>query len=314
MDLLVSDRRGVIGAYLTPAGGWKPGTELPFSTDITFGSTTALGGMTTVATADMNGDRLFDIILGRSTGRLALALNKGTKEQPKFDMPVDVKGTDIIPRDSVPSGWNIDTGLERGNMFAQVTAVTAEQDPAAAPVEGKMALHMSYTASTNKVFPRKPMMLASSGKEPTEFHFTHNAAVASFNAPTNTFVLRKPEVPLKNNATYTLSFKYKGKNLRDARWTLAFRGVFERGPAKMERGDRGSVKVTKNEAIEEGKETGTLTQNNGWTTVTKAIKIRFKNRDLHQLKTVPAILELRLSLTPDGVAYFDDVQLVENPA
>ncbi|MEI8341221.1 MAG: hypothetical protein WCH43_06750 [Verrucomicrobiota bacterium] len=45
---------------------------------------------------DINGDGVFDLITGKTNGRIAVALNKGTKEQPKFDTPAELKGVNAI--------------------------------------------------------------------------------------------------------------------------------------------------------------------------------------------------------------------------
>ena len=50
------------------------------------------GGISTVSTGDLNGDGLFDLVVGKTNGRIAVALNTGTKTEPKFGAPAELKG------------------------------------------------------------------------------------------------------------------------------------------------------------------------------------------------------------------------------
>ena len=56
--------------------------------------------------ADYNGDGLFDLILGLPNGHIAVSLNTGTKTEPKFGPPQDIKGEDRLKREiHSPDGW-----------------------------------------------------------------------------------------------------------------------------------------------------------------------------------------------------------------
>ncbi len=88
-DLLVAERSGKIAVYLNKGEEVKPNApppEIPFASFIagSGGSPLTFGGISTVSTGDFNGDGLFDLVVGKMNGRIAMALNVGTKTEPKF--------------------------------------------------------------------------------------------------------------------------------------------------------------------------------------------------------------------------------------
>lgn len=312
LDLLVADRTGQVSVFLNP-GNWKPGVELPFSSYVTFGGSTKIGGMITVAAADLNGDGLFDIIIGKSNGHIAVAYNTGTKTEPKFDAPVDLKGEKLFAPLHLPTRWvsdpnrlalNLDSGFGKGNFYGYFSVVDSAEDKISAPAEGTHVLKAGYSASPNKVFRGTGLTFEQRPK-------TEAAAV-----PNLFTITRSPEQALKVGATYTLSFKVKG-NFTDGAWTLAYRGYKEITPAKIERGERNSAKITRNEVKEDNLDvTSRMSGSSNWVTVTRTFDVKFKNRELADLGTTTgADLELHFTLpSPTAVFYLDDVQLVEKKA
>lgn len=104
----------------------------------------SFGGISTIATGDFNGDGLFDLVVGKTNGRIALVLNTGTKTEPKFGAPVELKGDAGSPPMAVPSGWDVDYGLKRGNFYGYVSVVNGTEDANAQPAEGKAVLKAGY--------------------------------------------------------------------------------------------------------------------------------------------------------------------------
>ncbi|MEI9895409.1 MAG: VCBS repeat-containing protein [Chthoniobacter sp.] len=128
-DVLVGDRKGTVGVYLNP-GNWKPGTELPLANMIRFGSQDTLGMAIAPHAADYNGDGLFDLIIGKSNGRIALSLNSGTKAEPKFGTATEMRGEKYFKEKiNLPSEWNFDVGNDRGNLYAYLSVDANEASP-----------------------------------------------------------------------------------------------------------------------------------------------------------------------------------------
>ena len=54
---------------------------------------------------DWNEDGLFDLLLGSTSGKILIALNTGTRTEPKFDTVTPVKGTDVEKNSLAPATW-----------------------------------------------------------------------------------------------------------------------------------------------------------------------------------------------------------------
>jgi|GEM_PF-1431872 len=54
---------------------------------------------------DWNEDGLFDLLLGSTKGKIYIAINKGTKTEPKFPSAEPVKGTDVQKDMVAPANW-----------------------------------------------------------------------------------------------------------------------------------------------------------------------------------------------------------------
>jgi hypothetical protein len=327
-DLLVTDRRGRLTAYLRP-GGWKwgdavqPSGFLSKNGGLTPEENQALvlgSGIHTIGTGDLNGDGLFDLVVGKSNGRLAWAPNKGSKEAPKFDPPSDLSGDKPVPPAwQVPSQWDLDIGISRGNFLAYATSVPAAEDAAAQPVNGTRALKFGYATPPNTVLPRPALLVPAERtfdrrgeREGSDALFRDSAEQRGIGAPSNLFTLRQP-VQMEIGKTYTLSFQAKGNQVANATYTLGWRGFKQLGEDRLVRGERGAVRRERN-TISDGEVQSTDFRPSGnWSAVSKDFKIQFgKERDLNKEKlTSEGILEITFELAaPDGFLYLDDLKLV----
>lgn len=339
LDLIVGDRKGALNLYLSK-GPWNKDKELEFSSVLTLGKTAKFNGCVAPAVADFSGNGLFDIVIGKTNGRIALSVNKGTKEQPKFEDPVELKGVDVWNRTTTrnPSDWSIDFGKSRGNLLGYFTVVKEEEDADVAPLPNpdndpkqKHALKAGYFQSLNKVvrfqypiFPgsNSPDIVKAHGK-PNEItpHIGRTAQESAANADSNVLTIRKiiDGSKLKPNANYAFSFKVKGRSVSKATWHYLYNGVGERSEAKIvSRGARGRVTKKVDEAKEQIIEEQSFGVSGSWTTVSRTINTRFiKERDLNdpakfaKPPRYTGVIEIRLHLRPgEGVCYLDDMQLV----
>ena len=327
-DILVTDRRGRLTAYLRP-GNWKWGDAIPPT-----GFLSKNGGLTpeedqalvlgpgihTIATGDLNGDGLFDLVVGKSNGRLAWAPNKGTKDAPKFDSPTDLSGDKPTPLAwQLPSQWDLDLGISRGNFLAYATTVTSAEDASGPPANGTRALKFGYATAPNNVLPRPNLILPAARdfdrrgeRENSNAFFRDSAEQRGIGAPSNLFTLRQP-VQLEIGKTYTLSFQTKGNQVAKATYTLGWRGFKQLGEDRLVRGDRGAVRRERNVISDQEVQFTDFRPSGNWSAVSKEFKIQFgKERDLNKEKlTSEGILEITFELAaPDGALYLDDIKLV----
>ena len=310
-DVIVGDRKGTVGVYMNP-GKWKPDTELPLATMISFGKLQTLGTPVAPCATDYNGDGLFDLLIGKGTGRVGVAINKGTKTEPKFDVPVEIKGVNVWADNiRIPEKWTLDPGINRGNLYGYVGV-----DEAPSPTGGKV-LKSGYFPSPNKVF--KLVELAVDGSDNTDY-FRYwldewvpiDAPWAGASRPADAFVIRQTLSPLKTGTTYQLTFKYKGSTIQNGIATVAYIGANENKPTKFVKGERGAAKPVKDEASEEQHETVTFSSSTAWKTAEKTFAVHFREKGIRALDyTTLAILEFKFQLTQyTGDCQICDVQLV----
>ncbi len=314
-DVLVGDRKGTVGVYLNP-GHWKPGTELPLATMIRFGNLDSLGSPIAPHAADFNGDGLFDLIIGKGNGRIALALNRGTKTEPKFDAPVELRGEKVFKEKiNLPETWNFDVGNDRGNLYAFLSV-----DPNEASPDGGKVLKAGYFPSPNKVFKMTP--LAVNGRDDAEFfHYWRDqwepvdVHWAGYGRMADAFLMRQSLTGLTLGTTYKLTFKVKGKGITDGVCTVAYLGAVENVATKFQRDERGGVKALKDDTHEEVNVTENFTSGNEWKSMEKTFTVGFKEHALKKLPTTTlAMIEFKFVLPQySGECQICDVQLVAVP-
>ncbi|MDD5349272.1 MAG: VCBS repeat-containing protein [Chthoniobacteraceae bacterium] len=335
-DLLVGDRNGNINAYVSQ-GPWKKGAELTRQPQpISFGGVTSLGigaaGMRCVApaVADLNGDGKFDIIAGLPSGRISVSYNIGTATEPKFGPMVELKGEDLWKEDSImaPKDWDIAFGFRQGNQNGIFSVVTPEKDPEAAG-GSKNVLKFAYMPNQNKVVRHQPLLLPGilpQKKCPDPWiGFGPDGISAQcwgdginwgpLMTDSNVAMLRQSPA-IKPNTRYTLSFKVKGRNVREGHVSFMFAGWLVRDLAAI----KANANAADNHACEWVRTEVDFSVSPAWTTVSRPVTFRFqKEPELNQTDKwnkpgskieYRSLLDIRASVNvDDGAFYVDDVQL-----
>lgn len=288
-DLLVADRSGEIGVYLNP-GAPQPGGELKRTSTISFGGASTLPGLVSPCAADLNGDGLFDLILGLPNGRIAVAYNTGTKTQPSFGALRELKGTDRLKRDvRLPTDWEMQTSAEVGNGLAYFRVVNAQEDPTSEPPEGANCLKAGYwPAAPSEVFPYPETGMPQG--------IAHFFLIHPFRAKVGT--------------TYKVSFKVKASGMEKCNWRFDHYEEAYTGALKLDRGERG-------EGVREGKRVGEevkinneFTPGANWSTVQKALTLRFKSPELKSKTEMNGHFVIDFYARGlSSVLYLDDVQI-----
>ena len=332
LDILVVDRSGLLTVYLRP-DNWKPGDSIAPSGFIARdGGLTKRAtreeeakafrlssGLATVATGDLNGDGLFDVVFGKSDGRICWSPNKGTKEQPKFEGPIDLKGDKPDPGAwQLPADWDVDAGVTRGNFQAYVTCVS-ETDPSNKAPEGTKALKFGFVPSVNKivpapayVFPAIPGLDRRKQMDSDDDMRRSTSEIRSLGTPSNFCVLRQTRLTLEIGKPYTLSFRARGSKIKAGTISLGWRGFKELGETRQVRGERGAVTQIRNNISGNEFKNFDFKPGDTWSTVSQSFKVQFdKEPALNKEKqTSEATLEISFEMDgPDGYLYLDDVKI-----
>jgi hypothetical protein len=331
-DILVSDRAGRVAVHLRK-GDWKFDPLNPVSVPLAGylkkggglspnpGEALVLGeGTATLAAGDLNGDELVDLAAGRSNGRLVWVRNEGTKQEPKFGDPAELRGNSPTPKNwRLPSQWDAFAGERRGNFYGFASCVDAAEDAGVAPTSGSRALKFGYFPSPNQIVARPvAVMPADKGFNILSTDYGEDSLLRDSSesrargGPSNLFVLRQINVKLQIGKVYTLSFDAKGSRVANARILLTWRGFKQLGEDRITRGERGAVEKDRNVISETRMESSNFTAGGSWARVSKDFKIDFsKAKDLNKEKeTSEAALEISCELgQPDGTLYIDNVKL-----
>ena len=185
-----------------------------------------------------------------------------------------MKGTAGTPQFQVPSGWEIDYGVNRGNFFGFMSIVKGAEDSGAQPVEGQSCLKVGYVPSQNKIMPSPSVYTPAF----PGFEVKRPNADLTY-APARYFMLRQSDrFRLKANTSYVLTFKVKGR-INDAQAFVAWSGFKKLTDEKVVQGERGSAEVKKNEVEEKVDENIKFNPGPIWSEVRKEFRVALKDKN-----------------------------------
>jgi hypothetical protein len=290
-DLIVADRSGQVGLYLSTAKP-APGVELERTSTLTFGGASKLPGLCSLYAADYNGDGLIDLIIGLPSGHLAVSLNTGTKTQPSFGPIQEIKGVDRLGRNILsPPGWACETSTYYGNVLSYFTVVNAQDDPASKPPEGARCLKAGYWPSPGETFP-----MPAEGIPGTLKHF----------------MLEYKGLTLDVNKHYHVSFQAMGSGVERLRWE--FQATFNGYPDPVgDKNARGGVENGSGHLLEVDHFGSGFSVGSNWAEVQGEITPKYRSDAMRDRKTMEGTFVLEFwAQNLSSVLYLDDFRLTAN--
>lgn len=215
-DIVVADSRGEISVHFNRKGPKGVAELAGEGMPITIGSKKALGEMCSPAVGDLNGDGLFDLVLGKTDGTIGVSYNTGKIGVPRFEKFLGLTGVDLITATQWPVYWSGDH-LRPGVPYCIVEQTDDATNVAAAGRSGGKCLRLYYAK------PRQSAVATAFPRIATDIKEFRN-------------ILRyEPGLPLVIGAKYEISFWARRSGFDECEW-YAWGNEYKE--AKTRRGER----------------------------------------------------------------------------
>jgi hypothetical protein len=277
-DIITGERTGYLDLYLNKAANKS---SLPiFDKDnpehVSIGNMSKFGTMTTVCVADLNHDKLFDLVIGTTNGRISYAFNTGKPGEPKFDALVQFKGVNPYPKIVSPNSVELDIHRPSGTPYRLLECVNNQTDPSVTlppNFKGHGALKSSIFKPQNTYF-----------KDPY------------VPADTTFWITLLPSVHFEVETRYVISMWVRAEgDISDITWMMI-------GAQSIDNGlNHAQYAVYQQPSMGNG--------GSDWTKLTQEIKIPAVIKDNPEKKKETGDFGFRLLYHGDGALYVDDVSL-----
>ncbi len=151
-DIITGERSGPISVFLnTSVDADHP--QFDEGRHVLFGGTENLGGFSTVAVADLTGNKLPNLVISNGDDTFRYAQNNGTRGNPSFAAPVMIKGKNPYPKILRPYDWHLVSPFGVANELLVCT--NAEIEPGFTPppdYKGKSAMKFYLYPTDNPHF------------------------------------------------------------------------------------------------------------------------------------------------------------------
>jgi hypothetical protein len=203
-DVISGERTGLIDLYLnTSTDPLNPTFD---RSQLQIGSAQKFNQFTTLAVADLNGNKLPNLVIGSSDGRIYYATNSGTIGNPQFTTDaVPLTGVNPFPKIYQPVDWTLLSPW--GNAYGLLVATNADVEKGFEPPpdhQGRSALRAYVFDPGNVWF--KDRYIVDPGKE--GFWNEHT-------------ILYKRSLPIQGGVRYEVTFNVKTDGeVEDTRYHL----------------------------------------------------------------------------------------------
>jgi len=276
-DIIAGERTGYINVYLNQNkdNSYPPTFDRDHPIHVMFGSIDKFSPFSTVCVADLNGDKLFDLILGNQDGGIFYALNTGTPGAPKFGTPVPFKSAASYEKIIAPESWRVARHIPYGASYEVLQCVNAQIEPGFTPpppgpdFKGHGAAKFSILLPQFKYFKDQFVI------EPFNPAYFCRRAI-EYTEPLH----------LDRNTRYTLSFWVRSEGaISDLSWFV----------------------WKNNEVKEKAVEGQSMPTSSSWTRVSQTVEL--PDPGAKKGSTDDYDCQFRLNWNGDGTIYFDDITL-----
>jgi hypothetical protein len=277
LDIITGERTGAITVFL----GSGAGKDFKF----TDGTAVTVGGrnvdaLTAPVPGDLNGDGRFDLLIGRTSGRVSVAYNVGTPTQPKFDKWEDVAGTNPYPKYKRPLNWELSYPLTSTYHILRAVG-TDEKD--------------SATFEQGLTLPEGSTMCAKFEFVPIPGQFFKEKVKVK---PHEDYRLTLSDVLLKPDTKYRFQYMTRGSGFRSVKF-------FVRGHEAISVGDdpEGSVRYEGSNSVGLG---------TGWSGGSFSFSYKKDKSKIAESKLAsPVKFSIWFEIFGEGAFYFDTVTCEE---
>ena len=274
-DIVTGERAGYLNVFLNTSTDqdhptFADGTHIRIGNQEQFGKSTALD------VADLNGNKLPNILFTNSTGQIFYATNTGTPGNPQFATPaVPLKGTNPYPKIYLPYSWKFYPAY--GEAYELLVATCADVEKGFEPPadhKGKFALRAYVFTPQTTWF--KDRYVVDPAKE--ELHNQHA-------------IMYVPSLTIQAGTRYQISFNVKvDGDISNFVYDFACWQHLPSGQAKLAR-------TTKN-----------IDASGTWAKVNESFTITSMAKD--QTVMLPAV-RMSFQWHGDGSVYLDDISVTK---
>ncbi len=212
---------------------------------VSFGAKTSLPTLSTIAVGDLNGDSLFDMLVGDTKGKFSISLNAGQPGKPVFGALKGVMGTDKHKPYKRALGWNSGYIYWTDKADSHYT-------------ETPYNLYNPYGVIEQVVDPaddKKPLSPDRTNKECLKFYYmdpnndyvTGDYPVNAMNKPVQlqlgeTFQIYAKGSPVVDSGKYQLTYMVKGSGFKTVQAKVNFDALRSKAAVRVDR--RGNKQAT----------------------------------------------------------------------